>query len=71
MTEQERQAAFIRALNDATDKYGFVVEARVIMRQYGAMFQVEPDRVVVPLAGWIPPENHKEPAIQATQIEKQ
>lgn len=57
MNEQERQAAYIEALNELSARYGFQVIAQVQARPLGPVVQCEAQLVVQPIAGWKAPES--------------
>lgn len=60
MTDAERQAAFRKAIDDAQALYGYCVAAQLATRQYGPMFQVEPQLVVIPVEDWKEPETKED-----------
>ncbi len=57
MTDQERQQGFYQAIRAAELAYGLTIQAEVKVEQLGEAVLMRPNLVIVPLAGWQPPEN--------------
>lgn len=62
MNEQERQQAFIKALQAASKQFGFDIKVTLQAKALGndEVVIVEPALNIVSIAGWIEPEKSEE-----------
>jgi hypothetical protein len=69
MTEQQRQQAFIAALERLIEQYGFTVKAQLQQEQLGSVLQIRGVVAVEPVPNWQPERTDLEAAIPGTTRE--
>lgn len=58
MTEQERREAFVKAMQEAEQRFGYTITVTTQVEKLGEAVLVKPVMTIVPVQGWTTTNNN-------------